>query len=1850
MDKQKFKKGDSIEKTVELLETIHKEKEKELEERGLGKKTKKIGKAVIVTKKAPEIPLELPPGYFSNITPGKLKRLRKESEKQRRFYNTSLEKVIEKQDAMSSTVGVEESINRLNSLQEQIAHWSRKLKYIDFLIEEIDRAILNSGKPSKIVFKPGTKLLDSVKLLGVSDFSSEYFSGLDLSVLKETRDAWEQELKNKRKKLENKEKILEETRKLIRSDAKRENLITRKIDGEVLSREDNKLWDQILLPEYLERPSLAKASAKQKEKWEEEMPKILLVRAIREKNKLERDEISQVKKIETLKDNLQAMGLLLSMLIKLIDGEFDIEKLEKETKLIQKKEKVVKPVRDPILEDIKKKMGMPHIKREPLPKMSKIKEVERKPLTQTIFDEGLVSKIQKLFEDSKSKRGLEIEASFGYYDDRGFNSGTGSGIYFSNLLNRIKAAISEKKGKTSVEYTNTRVDSRKTFGQPKGQYDRASNVRRIVDLDKGGVVWQYKSRYSTIDNRIWGIRISESTEKYLSKGGKSSDRGLSTLGDLGIDPETWEPTTTRFRRRTSFIGTSKSSLFYGVKVELTTVRQINYGKNNKGFTTFEIEIERDSDNITARHFTDILTQLYKWMFGDYSHSIFISELIQSSAELPKVKWDKKNRVFSDGSFAYKTKEGEKAYGKIVQESIRVLTSEEQNKLKASGIDFKCILREGKMNDIRESARRQKLFKLKTWDENLKIFTDGIYAYFVDKDRKLKVYAIIVGPEKLSESDKEQLKRMKKKFSDMTQAEVNATTVKIRKGAEKRKEKEEETVEIYRKPGTGYKRVFKEKEIIWDPDHIMTLEERRRATELHNELFQFDMRKKRIAPERETKCVDGELTERGSIRKLRPYQLWSDYWNKPQNIKLKNFLDPRSKWALTLKYDGVRSFLFIHEYGTYMVSPPYTLIYMGEGDKNMSGTLLDGEFMSDLDKITNSYTRITFWAFDLLFYRDEDYRGRVLVDRLSALDNSVKRLKEDPGKYPYLKMKKYIMKDSPIFEQIDPGQIMEKFEEYDPVKELDIYENIKKLLQENKNLLRKITSLLEDVQVPQEMLEITIKRIEEIVKKDETDEDEHFDKITEVLKSIDLDKRQRKAISTEVKNFLREDEEIVEKTDGLILQPYIWYCNKYTFKWKPPVQLTIDFYLQRMTSRELSDRNIEVNPDQYYYLTMVGGDRSRDKKVDMSIFRGDYDNPYIGYIKLDSNTIEEDGEPIDGRVVECEWDKDVPDPDFYPIRIREDKIRPNNYYPAAISVWQDINDPITRDSIEGINLKIMRKYHNEVKFDLLKSFEPGATILDIGSGRGGDILKWRSLGFKNVYALEPNSETLETFQSRLKKDMENNKKKKDPSPYPRVEILNYGAEKYKNINNKLNEDKVVLDGIVSFFSLTFFPKDKKTYKNLLKTISLIPPGGKFVGIVLSGEKVKNLLDTSNSAMIKDYKEGFMVKGYTQEDKELEVYGGIWDKSINAWTFDDYSEKKNIKNYIKVHKTYKCDAFTIQQKEAFFDQTDEGKDNDEICNAFIGDEIEIDLRGKGDDQSTMVKSQTEWLFDFNYFKKKMKEMNFSLVESRTLSYPVTGPNDNVSSYQNLPKDSQTFSSLNKVFIFKKKGKTVKEESKADEVASFLDPDEVEPIKLKSGGVEYDDIERVGIIQSHASFIHCVLQALDSKYRKMDITEREARVNKLRETLAKDLTLKEFLKLRVAAKELGSVSKRERALEGFKEILKDAPHHHSSGSLLGELEMTELLSKRYEVNIYVVGVTGSLEDITFVKPSTLFADQCDTLYKYDKSIVLIRLPRLLMKEGYHEITQWYDLLKPSGKKNTAVFPKDSEFVQQLYQEICG
>lgn len=81
-----------------------------------------------------------------------------------------------------------------------------------------------------------------------------------------------------------------------------------------------------------------------------------------------------------------------------------------------------------------------------------------------------------------------------------------------------------------------------------------------------------------------------------------------------------------------------------------------------------------------------------------------------------------------------------------------------------------------------------------------------------------------------------------------------------------------------------------------------------------------------------------------------------------------------------------------------------------------------------------------------------------------------------------------------------------------------------------------------------------------------------------------------------------------------------------------------------------------------------------------------------------------------------------------IRERNDKIIANYKFPYD-------DNPIYK-IVNGIGVPSIRCFHNKIKFELLKMI-PKLRLLDIGSGKGGDINKWINLGFKQVYAIDPN---------------------------------------------------------------------------------------------------------------------------------------------------------------------------------------------------------------------------------------------------------------------------------------------------------------------------------------------------------------------------------------------------------------------------------------------------------------------------------------------------------------------------------
>ena len=308
--------------------------------------------------------------------------------------------------------------------------------------------------------------------------------------------------------------------------------------------------------------------------------------------------------------------------------------------------------------------------------------------------------------------------------------------------------------------------------------------------------------------------------------------------------------------------------------------------------------------------------------------------------------------------------------------------------------------------------------------------------------------------------------------------------------------------------------------------------------------------------------------------------------------------------------------------------------------------------------------------------------------------------------------------------------------------------------------------------------------------------------------------------------IKEDEPV----DGLIFQYQGYYKNKYSRKWKPLEQMTIDFYFLPTD-----------DPDTFVLQCFDKDQFIKNRK-------------YVSFVEktpkkiIEYLSIVKDGmfmkEYVGGRIIECLWDGTR----FYPYRFRDDRDHPNALI-VAKNNFKDIKNPISIESIQGLDASIMRRYHNNVKRDLLNDYfgDCRGVLIDSGTGRGGDFLKWKNMKFSNIISIEPSSENIKEMKSRLikiKEIVDIKEVSKQNENLLDVQFLNTTLEDYDTISKivykNLNDRKIC--GLTSFFSLQFIAKSKENFDNALKTLDIVMPKDSiFLCIVMDSEKVNSLLD-------------------------------------------------------------------------------------------------------------------------------------------------------------------------------------------------------------------------------------------------------------------------------------------------------------------------------------------------------------------------------------------------------------------------
>lgn len=628
-------------------------------------------------------------------------------------------------------------------------------------------------------------------------------------------------------------------------------------------------------------------------------------------------------------------------------------------------------------------------------------------------------------------------------------------------------------------------------------------------------------------------------------------------------------------------------------------------------------------------------------------------------------------------------------------------------------------------------------------------------------------------------------------------------------------------------------------------------------------------------------------------------------NKPITVSVNDILYNKAVLS-TVKYDGERTFMLCTRTDTYLITPPL-LRKIRNPVPSLVGCILDGELVGDV-----------YYIFDALRVKNRNVFMKPFLDRFVhvsnvgiKLDNPIVSEIKSKVYYPSVKLvpsdynpalsravsseeqkietRKEELRDKILKKTANEDEndeynrlmleslmLVEELWESDPDFSLvSIRKQIEQLKANNlkdEKLLRSI----KEVNDKEVLRVLPNRKMEEVTDKKELEELRLASTINEkkYIEKIIRDRKKKIAILSAYESGITDPSKGTRKaleqcrlesipTDGIIFQDTLrGYQDCKNKKWKPVDQQTIDFLVLKRNgvyTLNVYGKNNNTIPFTGGYGTTFEG--------------GKVANPDISFGEQIKN--------VHGKIVEMSWDGE----DFMFHRFRTDRNKPN-YIDVAINVWKNILRPISSDTISLKDMKAARVLFNDTKKDILeKVCFPGCTVIDIGSGQGGDIAKWKGLKINTIFAVEPDTDKIVELKKRL-----------DQTKTTNVRIIEeyFGTEEcLKALKQEMSDRGVKkVDVVVAFFSLTFFSPSE--IENLVAKVNeLLSDNGTFVGIVLDGEKLKEKFETgvqSISGEVDDEELWIIELDEYEEEEEgySKIITTIYDndsyiQGINEWMF-------------------------------------------------------------------------------------------------------------------------------------------------------------------------------------------------------------------------------------------------------------------------------------------------------------------------------------------------------------------------------
>ena len=411
-----------------------------------------------------------------------------------------------------------------------------------------------------------------------------------------------------------------------------------------------------------------------------------------------------------------------------------------------------------------------------------------------------------------------------------------------------------------------------------------------------------------------------------------------------------------------------------------------------------------------------------------------------------------------------------------------------------------------------------------------------------------------------------------------------------------------------------------------------------------------------------------------------------------------------------------------------------------------------------------------------------------------------------------------------------------------------------------------------------------------------------------------------------KKILDSVDEKFYENDGLIFtpinEPYpVVKKWQNLLKWKPAELNTIDFYAKKVNGESSSGISVwqlyvqgEI-PQEVKHKTqtvlfdvnaLCGNDNQSKAVTYETTFADDLIDSTTGEL-YKTNT-----------VIEFRWDFSLHK--FIPLRTRWDKtVNPKkhgNFSKVACDIWNNINNPIEKEYLlkfysnvksgnEDFFFERMRRYHNKIKEYLYNKYCKDTTsLLELCSGRGGDMHKWIYNNIQNVIGYDISEKSIEECKRRLETT-----KIKNDYKYEFYKLDLTRDDTSDIICNTLASSGTLstVDTVCCQFGVHYFFKSERTLDNIINVLDkTLKQGGHFIVTFMDNKCLDDLFGDKKSVSYEIDNEIV----YLLERESLEIqsnFGNALKITLNGnnilgegsdeWIidFDDFCKRMESRGY-------------------------------------------------------------------------------------------------------------------------------------------------------------------------------------------------------------------------------------------------------------------------------------------------------------------------------------------------------------------